>query len=386
MRRGPRIPTGIDRVERAYLAHLVAQRAQCFAIARTPLGYLLLNHAGMGNVAGALDAVGSLPEPDRLSRMFWRRPDDVSRMETLFRQNAVARCAPWMLRRMLGRHLPPPFGYLNVGHSNLTKRVLGGVKAASGQVTAFVHDIIPIEFPQFQRPGTPEKFTRQMRLVAQTADRVLYNSRDTQQRAESWMAQRGRVPPGHVAPLGISQTIRHVGVLPEGLKTDRPYFVVLGTIEPRKNHAFLLDLWEHLGPDPPDLFICGTRGWASAALFDRLDKLPEKGPVREIGDLSDAEMSELMHGAAGILFPSLAEGYGLPLVEARALGSRVLCNDLPALREVGDLDTVFHPVSERQKWLNTIQNWGKNPPNAGKKVRLEAPTWADHFKVALNFT
>ena len=68
-----------------------------------------------------------------------------------------------------------------VGHSNLTARVLQGVKTALGaQISVMIHDVIPLDFPQLQRSGTVEIFRKKLQLVRKYADLVIYNSADTQ--------------------------------------------------------------------------------------------------------------------------------------------------------------------------------------------------------------
>lgn len=171
--------------------------------------------------------------------------------------------------------------------------------------------------------------------------------------------------------------------LPANLPPRGPYFITVGTIEPRKNHAFLLDLWECWGDDAPPLLICGSRGWENEDVFARLDRLNEGSAVREITGLTDAALAHLVKNSAGALFPSHAEGFGLPPVEALTLGARVLCNDLGVLREILGSHAHYHPVSERELWLNTLKTWEKDRPIATNGGAFQAPTWADHFKTVL---
>ena len=219
--------------------------------------------------------------------------------------------------------------------------------------------------------------------VAQ-ADLVIYNSQDTRQRSEAQI--RGRIPPAVVAHLGLDLPAPDGGELPAGLPPKLPFFVVVGTIEPRKNHGFLLDLWQQMGPNAPLLLICGARGWNNNAVFDRLDRLPAGGPVREFSSLSDAGLAALVQGAAGMLFPSHAEGFGLPPAEALSLGSRVLCNDLPVLHEVLGDKAVYAALSEPYSWIRTIEEWAASVPDPRPATTFIAPTWAEHFKTVLKST
>ena len=153
--------------------------------------------------------------------------------------------------------------------------------------------------------------------AAARADVILCNSRATE--ADVLRLAAPRRPRTVVAHLGVS--VPEAGTPPQGAWSGAPYFVTLGTIEPRKNHALLLDIWDRFaaeGRDAPHLLLCGARGWNNAAVFARLDA--GNPLVQERPGLSDGEIAALLVHSRGLLFPSLAEGYGLPPIEAAALG------------------------------------------------------------------
>lgn len=386
LRRAGRVATGVDRVERAYLDQFIQDEAPSFALVRTAFGYVLLDKSGMAAFRDRLNGSATWGDPDLLSRLPRNRDKSLKRAESDIRQLSIARCLPSRLRQMLMRQLPDGFDYFNVGHSNLNDRVLRSVQYAAGKIHVLIHDVIPLEFPEFQRPWTVHPFKEKLRRVGQIADRVIYNSADTQTRVEDRLRAWGRVPPSIVSHLGTIEPVPDEQAVPEGLPTNRPYFVTIGTIEPRKNHAFLLDLWDEMGSDAPPLLICGSRGWNNDAVFARLDAMPDDSPVQELSNLSDGALLALMAGSAGTLFPTLAEGFGLPPIEALAVGSRVLCNDLPVLREILGQSAVFVPVFERENWLHTIKSWEGSPLAPHARVRFEAPTWDAHFKTVLRLT
>ncbi len=219
-------------------------------------------------------------------------------------------------------------------------------------------------------------------MHSQHAGRVIYNSYDTRLVAEPFLKEHGRVPPGVVAHLGVTRLEPVATDIPNVLP-DQPYFVTIGTIEPRKNHAFLLDLWDSMGPTAPGLLLCGSRGWQNTAVFEWLECLPKGGPIRELAGLSDGALAALMSHSAGVLMPSLAEGYGLPVLEAEALGARVLCNSLPVFRELRTKNVVIHPVSASESWSQTIRTWADTPDQGDRKPNTQVPTWADHFNTVL---
>lgn len=386
--------TGVDRVELAYLKQLSQESVPLYALVRSAFGYLLLGPEAIGKIAARLEGRAAWGRPDLLSRLS-RLPDPVARAQSDLRRLARGRCLRRGLARMLRRDLPDGFAYFNTGHSNLSGRTLRGVRrGGAGRIVVLIHDAIPLEFPDLQRPGTVEVFRGRLQRVRAHADLVIYNSADTRARVEALMAVWGMLPPGVVAHLGVE--VAPPEALPPELVFDNPYFVALGTIEPRKGHALLLDMWEELERDMetegarlPGLLICGARGWNNAAVFSRLDRLPPDGPVRELPGLSDGQIAALLQGSSGLLFPSLAEGYGLPPMEAAALGVPVICSDLPALREVLENIPVYVQESDRYQWLSAVKcllEGQKKRQEAVKIAGFVPPSWEDHFNVVLRLT
>ena len=382
LRRSGRVATGIDRVERAYLDRFLADDVPVYGLVRTALGYILLDRVGVQGLADRVSGDAPWGKRRGLARLS-RGPDPVARAESDIRAMALARLTPGRLGAVLARHLPVGYAYYNVGHSNLTDRVLSGIKGSFGTCHVMVHDLIPLDYPQYQRPGTVPAFEKKMRRVARHADRIICNSHDTAARCTDVMAYWGEVPKFVVAHLGCTVPTADIADLPAEIDPTQAYFVTVGTIEPRKNHAFLLDLWEEMGAEAPPLYISGARGWANADVFARLDGLDTDSPVRELGPLSDRAQAALVAHARGALFPTMAEGFGLPVVESLMLGTPVICSDLPVFREFLGKNCVYAPLNERYLWSEAVKEWAKSPPDAHHLAEFEAPTWADHFSGVL---
>lgn len=387
LRRAGRVWTGVDRVELAYLEALMAGDEPLFGLARTPLGYVLLNQDGLAGFHARLSGDEPASAPDLLSRLQRGMGDGARRALTDVRKLAMARCLPRGLAAMLLRHLPQGTAYLNTGHSNLSARVLGAVRAVpKARIAVLIHDVIPLEYPQYQRAGTVEVFEQKLRRVQRFADLLIYNSADTQVRTEAAMTKWGVVPQGIVAHLGTVPATPAPDEVPSAARPKGPYFITVGTIEPRKNHALLLDVWERLGPDAPELLICGGRGWNNEAVFARLDALGDDARVRELSGLSDGALAALMQGAQALLFPSHAEGYGLPAVEALLLGTPVLCSNIATFREILANSAVYIDDSDHEMWETTVVDWSKRPRDMLRVDGFDAPDWATHFKIVLSYT
>jgi glycosyltransferase involved in cell wall biosynthesis len=370
--RGPL--TGVDRVEQAYLTEFLAQDAPVFGLVRTALGFLLLDRAGMDALRDRRIDLGSSDLPSRLA---WRKDPLRGRAETGLRRLAIARSLRGRLARMLRRHLPADATYFNVGHADLDLKTLGQIRQVAAGITVLLHDTIPLDYPGLCRLGTAEVFQRKMRAIADKADVVIYTTQDARQRAEAHLARLGRVPKAIVANLGVP--LAEPAALT--FAPRQPYFVCLGTIEPRKNHAMLLDVWEKLPAPVPALYIIGGRGWASSALLARLDALPEDGPVQILSGLGDAEVATLLQGARALLFPSLVEGFGIPALEAAALGTPLILSNLAVFKEILPHSAVYLEPEDSYSWLETIAR--RAVQDCQDRNSFVAPSWAEHFNKVL---
>jgi glycosyltransferase involved in cell wall biosynthesis len=126
---------------------------------------------------------------------------------------------------------------------------------------------------------------------------------------------------------------------------ERPYVLAAGTLEPRKNLERLLDAWAQLAPalrDAHELVLVGPTGWEAGAILDRA----RSGGVRLTGYVPDEELAALYHGCEVFCYPSLYEGFGLPVLEAMHSGAPVITSNVSSLPEVaGDAAVLVDPRS-----------------------------------------
>ncbi len=394
--RGP--DTGIDRVERAYLQRLLAETEPVFALIRTSLGYILLDRTGMVEITKRLDGEADWGKTDLIGLLTREATPARRRAQADLRRFALARCRTGRLARMLRRYLPRGCAYLNVGHSNLRDEVFAAWRAVpEARVAVLVHDTIPLDFPQHQRPGMAARFEARMRRVARHADLAIYNSAATRDDAERWFGSFGRCPDGVVAHLGVALPPPDPAQLPPELDLSKPYFVSVGTIEPRKRYDLLLDVWEALAAemlpdDVPRLVIAGHRGWADPALFRRLDAASLRGrAIFERTGLSDAGVAALIAGSHGLLCPSEAEGFGLPPAEAALLGVPVICRNLAVYREILGDSPVYVDSDDVYSWAQSVRRLMNNKKarrfgDEQARSQAKVPTWDDHFNIVLKLT
>jgi len=289
--------------------------------------------------------------------------------------------------------------YLNVGHTGLHRRNHGPWLERIGvRPVYFVHDLIPITHPQFCRDGEEDKHHQRVETLLRHGAGIIANSADTLAILVRFAEAQGLAMPAHtvVAPLGVESVwLDPPRNAAERLHMDddgRPFFLTLGTIEGRKNHILLLKVWRDLaaalGNKCPRLVIVGQRGWQCGEATALLDNSPVlRAHVTELANCGDDALVSLMAGARALLFPSFAEGYGLPLVEALAVGTPVIASGLPVFREIaGDIVTTLDP-HDMPAWYAAVRDFAEagSCARAAQMDRIAAakfhpPGWAAHFE------
>lgn len=381
-----RTPTGVDRVELAYARELRR---------RLPgqLSFAALHPAGR---YGRIPTSRAERFLDRVEKLWAAGPDHSGAgagawaWPALLRTLALVRPAP----------VPPPLGPRVLLQSSphhlhrprLMRAILARERAA---FACLLHDLIPIEYPEYARPGGDALHRERIRTVASLADIVIANSHATARSFMPYLLEAGRESmPVPVAHLGLDEGKRAAS-LPS--PSAAPYFVCVGTIEPRKNHLLLLNLWRQMAQRrasgagaAPRLVLVGRRGWENEQVIDMLDRCPAlAGLVEEHGALPDHGMRALLAGARGLLLPSFAEGYGMPVPEALALGVPVVCSDLPALREAGAEAPCYLDPLDGPGWRREILALAdpRDPARAAHLARIagwRAPSWTEHLSIVLD--
>ncbi len=382
-------PSGIDRVEMAYAKRWAARPAgDCTFVAQIPAGGFAA--APRPAVAALLDAIeaawdgvpGARPHAWRAALPLLSGLG-VGAGRRALRDALAARGGS---AAAAGRSV-----FLLVSHRALDRAAaISPFRRAGAAFVPFVHDLIPLSHPEYARPPQVKRHAARVETVAALADGVVVNSAATADSLRGELAARGLPAPAvAVAPLGIAARRAAPARTPPPPRGGPPYFVCLGTIEPRKNHMLLLHLWRdfaaRLGDRAPRLLLLGRRGWENENILDLLERCAAlRGLVRECGTPGDAEVASLLAGSRALLFPSFAEGYGLPLAEALALGVPALCSDLPALREVGGAVPDYLDPLDGAAWRRAVLDYAA-PDSAARAAQLSrlegwrAPGWDAHF-------
>jgi glycosyltransferase involved in cell wall biosynthesis len=214
----------------------------------------------------------------------------------------------------------------------------GGIRATT------IHDLVPLRFPEWVQAGTRRMHGPKYENAARTCDRVFVNSRFT----ASEVVELLRVPEERivVAYPGIDPRFR-----PQGEKADLggPYVLTVSTLEPRKNLPALVEAFGLLRQRHPELTlaIAGLEGWGEQLLATE--------GVRLLGFVPDAELARLYRGAAAFAYPSLFEGFGIPVVEALASGVPAVVSSHHSLDEASGNDALRADPTNPEAFADALE-------------------------------
>lgn len=257
----------------------------------------------------------------------------------------------------------------------------------------FVHDLIPLTHPQYCRAGEYERHEQRLHHMLQGAA-IVANSNHTLLQLREYAYSRGCTAPLNTVallapPAPFTAKLEMENNLSLG-EVGQNYFVVVGTIEPRKNHALLLTVWKDLLSKlqlecVPHLVVIGQSGWDCEALEQELaDKQSFKNHVHWITQCSDTEMLSWLQNARALLFPSFVEGFGMPLAEALSLGTPVIASNLDVFREFAGEVPHYLSSDDVSGWSDAVMDYAQTSSieRTAQRQRIERwhlPTWTEHF-------
>lgn len=239
------------------------------------------------------------------------------------------------------------------------------------QVYFVVYDLLPILRPELFSAGAKPWFERWLTTVAGAADGLLCISRAVADELLDWLEQAEIRRPGQLRigyfHLGadIEASAPSFGVTPEEAAlldtiVRRPALLMVGTLEPRKMQAQALDACELLWRRGVEvnLVIVGKPGWMTEQLAARLAEHPERGArLFWFERASDETLQELYRRAAALLAASVAEGFGLPLIEAAQHRLALIARDIPVFREVAGEHAYYFSAGGAAELADALAAW-----------------------------
>lgn len=293
-----------------------------------------------------------------------------------------------------GRGVPRNAVYLNAAQHLFEYHHFFKWMTARPDVTPVfvVHDLLPLDYPEYFPRGYKTRFQRRVETMFRHGRAFITTTNAVRERLLVEMESRGQpLVPIHVAPLPSSLNNSTSDDHTDAELETVPYFVTVGTIEPRKNHLMLLNIWRQLAEasdnscSVPKLVIVGGRGWENEQVIDKLDRSMLIRPhVLEGAGLSTTGLIRLVANARALLMPSHAEGYGLPMVEALTLGTSVVATDAPEFQEVTQGCATYLDPLDGVGWTEVIRLLADRQSKAAcaAQTRLKAfepPMWDRYF-------
>ena len=353
----------------------------------------------------------ALTKPDAPRRAFRERTRRLAvsslapamRGEWLARGRDVASRSYWTMRRLraMAGHAAPvryaPGDWLVLLDSTWTpdvRREIARARTAGARVCAVIYDLIKVRRPDLASPGAARIYVRWLERVMPLSDVVATISRAVADDVRDYLHASGHATlAGNVRHFALGADFEAQGdagdVSPEVSSAvdghrDRT-FVAVGSLEPRKDQATIVSAFERLWAEGVDarLVLVGRPGWGSDRLARTIATHVERGRrLFWFAQASDADLAHCYRNARALVNVSLAEGYGLPLVEAMRHGLRVIASDIPAFREVAGAGAVFVPTADAAKLAEAIASMLRAPAETTASAPATA-TWNDSAQALL---
>lgn len=378
-----RTPRGIDRMDMGFAGHFLKEwPGDCFGTIPTPWGARCVpRERSLRILEFALEHWGEARNPDHEALFLglrdaltnghaYRHPTYGKNLGTWSLAPAVSRIlmqSDCLLTGSAAVALPPGTLFLNMGQIGLALpwQLSWLTRRPDIKPVFMLHDTIPLEYGEFVQPSSPRLHRNMIANTARHAAGVVVTTEAAKKAICSELSRWGRSGlPVLAEPLPVPPIFAQ-GSEPDPVLERVPYFVIAGTIEPRKNHLLLLNVWRELvaqdAKSAPKLVIAGSR-WdrndGVTSILDRSALLREH--VIEAGGLSSPALRRLLSNACALLMPSFAEGFGLPIVEALATGTPVIASGIEAHREAGGQYATYLSPIDGMGWLTAIRQHMQN--------------------------
>lgn len=254
------------------------------------------------------------------------------------------------------------------------------LKARGVKIAVCYQDLIPIMWPQYAASETICAFLGYMTACVTYGDLFISSTQTNIRYLQDFMRRIGvdNPAPCAVSWLGTDFKERCRETRPgkrlEEIVSRGKYLLMVGTVEPRKNHRLALDAMERgLFGKGWQLVIAGRQGWDIQETAERIRGHEMLGrQLHWIEDATDADMEYLYAHSRFVIFPSLTEGFGLPVTEALGRGVPVLCSDHPVLREVGGEYCGYFSPWDSQSLLDAVEETDREPAYSRMLDRLRS--------------
>lgn len=229
----------------------------------------------------------------------------------------------------------------------------------NGRVVVTCHDVVFKCLPHTVEPRNLEYLNTRMPETVERADAIIAVSQCTARDLINFL----NVPAEKITVIyeGVDDHLKRpdsaaIAAMRERLKLERPYLLMVGTIEPRKNIPFLVDVFEALGDFDGDLVLAGMKGWRAEPIIHWMRNSTRHHQIRWLEYVPEEHLAALYAGAEVFVFPSLYEGFGFPPLEAMLCGTPVVSSKTGALEEILGDACVQLEEFDVQTWADAIHD------------------------------
>ena len=256
------------------------------------------------------------------------------------------------------------------------------------RIIQHINDILPIYQPQLFADELPRIFTPYIDLALRNADIVTVISEATKRDVEIFCKERGIAAP-HIKVVRLGEDLEQYNpVKPKGFSAQNAFILSVGTFEVRKNYLLLYQaakLAQLEGKAIPDIIIVGRKGWLTEDLAHVIERDPlTQNKIHWLKKVSDSELEWLYEHCMFTVFPSLCEGWGLPIVESLQHGRMCLTSNVSAMLEVGDGIVDYFSPYDARSCMEKILQYAKAKHYQEVNERIErqhiAYTWDESYK------
>lgn len=268
-----------------------------------------------------------------------------------------------------------------------------------GKIWFLVHDLLPLQRPDWFSRNTVVRYAAWLDIIAGLADGFLCNSRQTEIQLKQVLRDRYGIIDGYstgIVPMGASvrdsmldNSVTQNRTPPSQLELQKPFYLMVGTLEPRKGHLDVIsafgELWKAGRQDR--LVIVGRLGWHVDDLRHQILSHSEYGRnLIWLNDVDDWALEQIYASCEGLIMASHAEGFGLPLLEALGHGKPVLARDLEVFRQHEEFGVRYFPANANAElFANYIMNWIDDVREQAISVAKPDACWRTSAKLVFQF-
>jgi len=227
----------------------------------------------------------------------------------------------------------------------------------------FIHDITPLKFPDFHRWHSQLLQKIFLNRILKKTDLVITNSDNTLKDVNEWFPftrnKSEKIYPGIIEKIETPDSGNDINKL--GI--SKPYFLYVGTIEPRKNLDVLISAFNRLrdsGADSYQLVVAGGKGWKTEKFDGAVNNSPYKDGIICTGYVTNVQLASLFSNAFAFVYPSMYEGFGLPVVEAMSYGLPVITARNSSLTEAGGDAAIYFTTGDPDDLFSCMSELVKN--------------------------